>query len=158
LKLQDGARDTYVGGLKGSLEDCDGVILSSDIVEILWSAVSISVRHDTFRKLVEAYYFSTHGCRPGFSFAGTTLAAAPFVAAASLRALISKNPAMILIGDRFRQGDELAKLVLDVRRCNLSGDALKRRDFLPPLYARFFGEATFHLTRLSVLPILMLFG
>ena len=27
----------YIGGLEGSLEDCDGVVLGCDIVEVLWS-------------------------------------------------------------------------------------------------------------------------
>ncbi len=83
----------HIGGLEGSLEDCDGVVLSCDIIEILWSTRDIRMAC-SFRDFGGIYYFSTHGCNPVVSFAGTALAA-PFIAAASFRALRSKNPAMI---------------------------------------------------------------
>lgn len=42
-----------------------------------------------------AYYFSTQGWSLFVSFTGAALLDEPFVAAASLRALISKNPAIM---------------------------------------------------------------
>jgi hypothetical protein len=33
--------DVYIGGLEGSLEDCYGVVLGCNIVEVLWSTGGI---------------------------------------------------------------------------------------------------------------------
>jgi len=49
-----------------------------------------------FSRWKEAYYFSTQGCSLVFSL-DTGAFEAPFVAAASLRAFMSKKPAMIAV-------------------------------------------------------------
>jgi hypothetical protein len=52
----------YVGGLEGSLEDCDCVVLSCDIAEVLGTTMNLSVPFPlSFRYMIEPYYFSTHG-------------------------------------------------------------------------------------------------
>jgi hypothetical protein len=51
-----------------------------------------------------AHYFSTQGWSLVGSFAGAAFEFVPFVAAASLRALRSKNPAILIIYGLLQQG------------------------------------------------------
>jgi hypothetical protein len=52
----------HIGGLKVSLEDCDGMILSCDIAEGLGSTdLRLARAKSEFLNCVEAYYFSTQG-------------------------------------------------------------------------------------------------
>jgi hypothetical protein len=91
---QTGAR-TCIGALKSSLEDSNRMILGSNIVQTLGTAAIVSASTSNLWWSVQGYYFSTHGCSLVFSFVAGAFKL-PFVAAASFRALISKNPAMVL--------------------------------------------------------------
>jgi hypothetical protein len=84
-------RERYVGGLEGSLQNLDCMILSRNIVQALWPTRRISMRSRPGS--LRTYYFSTQGCNLVFSFVGPFVDV-PLMAAASLRALISKNPAI----------------------------------------------------------------
>jgi hypothetical protein len=52
---------------------------------------------------VEAYYFSTHGCRRVFSFVAGAFEELPFVAAAFLCALLPKNASMVVVASKYFQ-------------------------------------------------------
>jgi hypothetical protein len=85
-----------VGGLEGSAEDGDGMILGCDIVERFGTAISSSVQ----RSLCSAgrqcsYYFSTHGCSLFFSGCAGVLDELALAAASFWRALMSKKLAMM---------------------------------------------------------------
>jgi hypothetical protein len=57
-----GESGIYVGGLEGSLEDCDCVILGCDIAEVLGTTMDLLVLFPTCSgDMIEPYYFSTHG-------------------------------------------------------------------------------------------------
>lgn len=86
---------TYIGGLESALEDCDGVILSCDIAEILGPTETMLAENKA-STLPKAYYFSTHGCSLVASFGAGAFDELPFVAAAALRALRSKKLAIFL--------------------------------------------------------------
>jgi hypothetical protein len=60
--------------------------------------------------LDDAYYFSTHGCNLVFFFVAGAFVDAPFVAAVSFRALMSKNPAMIVVSSRYLLGNGIPDL------------------------------------------------
>lgn len=70
------------------------MILCRDIVEVLWTAGAIMLVFIDCKDFDVFYYFSTQGCMRVFSFVGA-FAEEPLVVAASLRALISKKPAMM---------------------------------------------------------------
>jgi hypothetical protein len=72
-----------VGGLEGSAEDGDGMVLGSDIVEGFGTAVFIvnkSVAAQCFGGGC-SYYFSTHGCSLFFSGCAGVLEELAFAAA-----------------------------------------------------------------------------
>lgn len=65
--------------------------------------MSVAIKYGDFGVF---YYFSTQGCMRVFSFVGAFVDE-PLVPAASLRALISKKPAMVLL---LTKGGKLKKI------------------------------------------------
>lgn len=87
-----------VGGLEGTAEDGDGVVLGGDIVEGFGAAmgvvVSIGGGFWCFCKGC-SYYFSTHGWSLFFSGCAGVLEELAFAAASFWRALMSKKLAIL---------------------------------------------------------------
>lgn len=91
----------YIRGLEVSLEDIDGMVLGSNIAQVLWTtSISCQLASEQLG-IVSSHYFSTQGWTL-VSLVGA-FDDAPFAAAASLRALRSKKLAM-LTGDTWLQG------------------------------------------------------
>jgi len=88
-----------VGGLEGSAEDGDGVVLGGDIVEGFGAAVvvvSMNVDVQCFGRGC-SYYFSTHGWSLFFSGCAGVLEELALAAASFWRALISKKLAIVCV-------------------------------------------------------------
>jgi hypothetical protein len=53
-----------VGGLQGTGEDLDGVVLGCDFGERFWAAVWLMLDYASYDARVrKTHYFSTHGCK-----------------------------------------------------------------------------------------------
>jgi len=88
-----------VGGLEGTAEDGNGVVLGGDIVERFGAAASV-VSMNVARECCgggRSYYFSTHGCSLFFSGCVGVLEELAFAAASFWRALMSKKLAMVCV-------------------------------------------------------------
>jgi hypothetical protein len=88
-----------VGGLEGSAEDGDGVVLGGDIVERFGAAVVVVSMNVNIQWFCGgcSYYFSTHGCSLFFSGCAGVLEELALAAASFWRALISKKLAMVCV-------------------------------------------------------------